>query len=94
MRLPQQTRADGEAVLGELGPDAGQVSRVVLRNRLTGTRRQLKPDSQWKSLYRPMRFVLRAASGAGLVPDRYSWLTSHRDDADGRCPHCQARPQG
>lgn len=43
-------------------------------------------ESQWKSLYRAMRFVLRESSGAGLVPDRPSWLTGHRDEADGRCP--------
>jgi len=118
-----RSEVDVEAVLGELGPDAGQVSRADLRDRLTRTRRQLKSalmdqsriaglgnltvdetlwrarlhpqrttkeldESQWKSLYRAMRFVLRESSAAGLVPDRPSWLTGHRDDADGRCPRC------
>src|SRR5699024_6543827 len=66
VRLPQQERADGEAVQGELGPDDGQVSRVVLRNRVTGTRRQLKHDSQWKST-RVLYSACTTASGSGYT---------------------------
>ena len=59
-------------------------------------RSRIRPDHQTRELtrtdrtrlYSDMRSTLRQAVGAGRVPTRDSWLTSHRDDPDPVCPRC------
>ncbi|MDR7299949.1 Fpg/Nei family DNA glycosylase [Haloactinomyces albus] len=50
-------------------------------------------EAQWRLLHRRTRSVLRQSCRAGLVPDRPSWLTGHRDQQEGRCPRCRTRLQ-
>ncbi|WP_129666321.1 Fpg/Nei family DNA glycosylase [Phytoactinopolyspora endophytica] len=44
-----------------------------------------------RQLYSTMLKVIRSAEPTGRVPDRRSWLTGHRDQADGECPRCGTR---
>ncbi len=72
------------AGLGNLMAD-----EVLWRSRLDPRRRAGGlTAAESRRLHTEMRRTVRAASRAGQVPGRPSWLTGHRDDRGAECPRC------
>ena len=65
------------------------VDEVLWRARLAPQRGTAElTAAELKTLHERVLSTLRQASRAGLVPDRPSWLTGHRDADQGPCPRC------